>query len=148
MIRYTLKCANDHRFESWFRSAEDYEAQTARGLVGCPDCGETRVGKAMMAPQVCTAREEAPAGPPPPVPAQTAPTPEQIEQAIAKLRAEVEANSDYVGLEFAAEARRMHEGAAPPRAIYGETKPDEARKLIEDGVPVLPLPFTPRRKMN
>jgi hypothetical protein len=76
------------------------------------------------------------------------PSPEQIEQAVAKLRAEVEANSDYVGVEFAAEARKIHEGEAPARAIYGEAKLDEAKALIEDGVPVLPLPFTPKRKMN
>ncbi len=71
-----------------------------------------------------------------------------IEKAMAALRAQVEANSDYVGMNFVTEARKMHEGTAPERAIYGEAKPEDAKKLIEDGVPVAPLPFMPRRKAN
>jgi hypothetical protein len=64
------------------------------------------------------------------------------------MRRKVEENSEYVGMNFAAEARAIHEGAAPERSIYGETKPDEARALIEDGIPVAPLPFMPARKTN
>ena len=63
-------------------------------------------------------------------------------------RAEVEANSDYVGKNFVTEARKMHEGTATPRAIHGEARLDEAKKLVEDGVPVMPLPFLPPRKLN
>ncbi len=80
-----------------------------------------------------------------------APPPEvraEIEAEIAKLRAKVEAESDYVGEDFAKEARAMHLGEAPERAIYGETKLEDAKELIEDGVPVMPLPFTPTRKVN
>lgn len=147
MIRYTLKCSNDHRFESWFRSAETFDDQCTRGLVSCPDCGSPKVSKAIMAPRVRPARftpETSPQSDAPDHP----PTPEQMETAIAKLRAEVEANSDDVGTEFASEARKIHTGEAPERAIHGEAKPDEARALIEDGIPVLPLPFKPKRKMN
>jgi hypothetical protein len=72
----------------------------------------------------------------------------EIEAAIAALRRQIEENSEYVGLNFAAEARQMHEGDSPVRAIHGEARPDEARKLIEDGVPVAPLPFLPTRKVN
>ena len=72
----------------------------------------------------------------------------ELEQALAALRRQVEENSEYVGGSFAAEARRIHEGEAPERAIYGEAKPDEARQLIEDGVQIAPLPFLPRRKAN
>ncbi len=64
------------------------------------------------------------------------------------MRRQVEENSDYVGLNFVAEARKMHDGTTPARSIYGEAKPDEARQLIEDGVPVTPLPFMPSRKTN
>lgn len=70
------------------------------------------------------------------------------ETALAALKKQVEDNSDYVGLNFAAQARDMHDGVVPERAIYGEAKPEEARKLIEDGVPVTPLPFVPGRKSN
>ena len=71
-----------------------------------------------------------------------------MEQAFAAMRREVEANSEYVGLNFAAEARRMHDGTTAARSIYGEAKPADARQLIEDGVQVLPLPFMPGRKVN
>ena len=71
-----------------------------------------------------------------------------LEKALAAMRREIEASSEYVGKEFASEARRIHGGEAPERAIYGEVRPEEARALVEEGVPVAPLPFTPRRKMN
>ena len=70
------------------------------------------------------------------------------EQKLAEMRREVEQNSEYVGMKFADQARAMHDGDTPNRAIYGEAKPAEAKKLIEDGVPVLPLPFMPGRKVN
>ncbi|MCA0044087.1 DUF1178 family protein [Celeribacter litoreus] len=154
MIRYALKCSHQHQFESWFRSAEDFDTLNAQGQVSCPQCGETNVTKAIMAPQVRTKdaaqspqeTEETTSAPAAPAPSE--PTPEQIEQAISQMRAEVEANSDYVGMNFASEARKMHEGETPNRAIYGEAKLDEAKALLEDGIPVLPLPFTPKRKMN
>ena len=70
------------------------------------------------------------------------------ERAIAKMKSEIEANSDYVGMNFAAEARAIHDGDAPARSIYGEAKPADAKALLEDGVAVAPLPFTPTRKSN
>lgn len=76
-----------------------------------------------------------------------APDPKLVE-AIQTLRDHVEKNSDYVGKKFAEEARAMHEGDTPHRPIYGEAKTEEAKKLIEDGVPALPLPFIPRQKTN
>ncbi len=141
MIRYALTCAAKHDFESWFQSSAAYDRLAAQGRVTCPDCGSADVRKAMMAPAVSGAdRRAAPDAAPPP--------PAEIERALAALRRQVEENSDYVGLNFAAEARRIHQGEAPERSIYGEARPDEARRLIEDGVPVAPLPFVPRRKTN
>jgi hypothetical protein len=144
MIRYSLTCAADHDFESWFQSSAAYDRLVETGRVACPACGSTTVRKALMAPAVQAAKRmpepaERPAAPP---------SPAEIERAIAEMRKQVEENSDYVGLNFAAEARRIHAGEAPERSIYGEARPDEARKLVEDGVPVAPLPFVPRRKTN
>jgi hypothetical protein len=98
------------------------------------------VGKALMAPALRQGGDGAAADRPAP--------PSDLETALAALRRQVEENSDYVGLNFAAEARRIHAGDAPERSIYGEARADEARRLIEDGVPVAPLPFVPRRKAN
>ena len=164
MISYSLKCKNDHRFDSWFQSADAFDKLNAAGMVTCAVCGDTSISKAMMAPRVRPARsaatqpqhEETPTAPAPAAPATPAPATfgpltapaSPAEQALQELRTYVEANSDYVGKDFATEARAMHEGATPERAIYGEAKLEEAKALIEDGVPVAPLPFNPTRKTN
>ncbi len=136
MIRYNLRCENGHEFDSWFRSSDGFETMRAAGQVGCAICGNAKVEKALMAPAVPAER-----------PSLTAPQ-SDIETALDRLRQHVEQNSDYVGLSFADEARAMHEGRSPTRAIHGEARPDEARALVEDGVPVMPLPFRPRQKAN
>jgi hypothetical protein len=144
MIRFSLRCANGHSFDSWFRSGEAFDTLVAAGQVACMDCGETKVEKSLMAPFVT----EKAARPTPDMPGPLTSPQSERDKAIAALKAKVEATSDYVGLSFAAEARAMHLGEKPERAIYGEARPDEARKLIEDGIPVAPLPFTPTRKAN
>lgn len=146
MIQFTLKCPEGHRFDSWFKSAEAYETLKAAGHVSCAVCGSGEIEKAMMAPRVRPSRKSAAKGEEKAGALSQPASP--AEQALAKLKAHVEANSDYVGLEFASEARAMHSGDVPERAIHGEAKPEEARKLIEEGVPVTPLPFRPGRKTN
>ena len=145
MIRYSLTCTKDHAFDSWFQSASAYDALRAAGHVACPMCGDGAIKKTLMAPTVHPARN-AGAGPN----AKSALTQPQnaMESAFAEMRKQVEDNSEYVGLNFVTEARRMHEGTIDERAIYGEAKADEARALIEEGVPVAPLPFMPTRKTN
>ena len=138
MIRYDLKCDKDHSFDSWFASADAFEALQKTGHLTCPECGSTKVEKSLMAPKVRSSRKAASLSK-----AET-----EKEKALAKIRDEVEKNSDYVGMNFAAQARAMHDGDAPARPIYGEAKLEEAKSLIEDGVPVAPLPFTPKAKTN
>lgn len=139
MIQYTLKCDHDHSFESWFKSAEAFEKLKVNGMVCCSICGSNRVDKAIMAPRVTTSKQQVPS---------LKTSNSTAEQALKDLRSYVEKNSHYVGKDFAKEAREMHEGKSPERSIYGEAKPAEAKKLIEDGIPVTPLPFSPKRKSN
>ncbi|MGA1613135.1 MAG: DUF1178 family protein [Lutimaribacter sp.] len=157
MIQFSLKCAEGHRFDSWFQSASAFEKLQGAGMVSCAICGSGSVEKALMAPRVRPARQAAEAAQPPaPAPGAAAPVApgaltrpaSPVEQQLAELRRKIEQNSDYVGMNFAKEARAMHDGTAPERAIYGEARPDEARKLLEDGIPVAPLPFIPGRKTN
>ena len=145
MIQFTLRCDNDHRFDSWFQSAAAFDKLNSSGMVACAVCGSANVDKAVMAPSVQASRSKA-ARPSPEGALTNAPNP--AEQALAALKKKVEENSEYVGMNFVREARDIHDGLAPERPIYGEAKPDEARKLIEDGVPVAPLPFVPGRKSN
>lgn len=148
MIRFALKCENDHRFESWFQSNAAFDALLVRAMVTCPDCASTVIEKELMAPKVrSSGKAVPPATTEPAQPMTNAPDPELV-AAIQKLRAHVEKNSDYVGADFVSEARAMHDGDKPMRAIYGEARAEDARKLIVDGVPAMPLPFIPRQKTN
>jgi len=133
MILYDLKCSNGHEFDSWFSSAADFDKLVRGNLLSCVVCGDTVIEKAVMAPRVSAGRNTKLVPDTPPA------------EAVAKLRETVEKNADNVGRDFAAEARRIHEGEAPERAIYGEARIDEAKSLIEDGVPVLPLPWSSRK---
>ena len=149
MIRYTLKCGQEHSFESWFKSAAAFDTLLNTGMLTCPTCGSDQVEKTLMAPKVQSTRNAAPV--PTPIQVENTMTniPEpKLAEAIKKLKDHVEKTSDYVGNKFAEEARAMHLGDTPHRPIYGEAKAEDAKKLIEDGVPALPLPFIPRQKTN
>jgi hypothetical protein len=149
MIHYTLRCTDGHEFDSWFNSSASFELQAKRDLLECPHCGSTKVDRALMAPNVprkgrITA-DPAPPSAPAPAPAVAAQQiPDEVRAMLQKLRAEVEKNCDYVGGSFAEEARKIHKGDAAPRAIYGETAPDEAEALAEEGVAFSRIPWVPR----
>ncbi|MFQ5621788.1 MAG: DUF1178 family protein [Paracoccaceae bacterium] len=140
MIRYSLKCSIGHSFDSWFASGEAFEKLVGAGSVCCAVCGDTDIQKAIMAPRVLTGGQPEDESPPslrgPASPA---------EQALAEIRRKIEAHSENVGRRFAEEARAIHEGLAPKRSIYGEARIEEAKALIEEGVPVAPLPWSSRR---
>tara|TARA_R110002110_G_scaffold107622_6_gene269212 strand:- start:188 stop:646 length:459 start_codon:yes stop_codon:yes gene_type:complete len=152
MIRYALSCEKDHEFDGWFSSSEGFEAQAAMGDVLCPWCGSTDIRKALMAPSIGKSIGKnggkgsmAKAG-------GVAPNEiaREMSKAMRALKAHVEKNFDYVGGQFADEARRIHYGETETRkhGIYGEATPDEARELIEEGVEVAPLPVLPRSRTN
>jgi len=150
MIRYTLSCDKGHGFDSWFQNAAAFDALAASKQLACPVCGAVKIEKSLMAPAVRPGLIAKPDGPTPASAARpnlSAPGSE-LEAKLAELRRQVEAKSEYVGMNFVTEARRIHDGSAPERSIYGEAKPEEARKLLEEGVPVAPLPFLPGRKVN
>lgn len=140
MIRYALVCDEAHEFEAWFRNSEDFDIQSERGLVECPICGSIHVKKAIMAPAVSSSTRK------------TDNSQKMMMEMAGKLRSHIAKNFDYVGDKFASEARAMHEGDKPERAIYGETTPEETKALKEEGVPCAPLPDalvpTPAKKVN
>jgi hypothetical protein len=137
MMHLSLVCEKAHEFEGWFRSNEDFDAQSARSFVSCPHCGSTKVERALMAPAVSTGRKHEQmtlaAG------AEQRKLMAEMKQMAQKLRE----NSENVGPRFAEEARRIHFGEAEARSIYGEASVDEVRSLAEDGVGFMPLPAFP-----
>lgn len=172
MIRFTLACDDGHEFEGWFRNAGDFDTQADAGHVSCPMCGGTDVRKALMAPNVSTSRskvargdvvEASPqsdenSGAQPndaaateggeAVPTIAVNDPRQAEfvEVLRKLRDTVVQNTENVGKGFAEEARKMHYGEAKKRGIHGETNPQEAHELREEGIDILPLPGLPEDK--
>lgn len=159
MIVFDLACIEGHRFEGWFGSSADYEDQRERGLLSCPTCGASDVSKAPMAPAVPAkgnSRQEV-------LPPETrvpearamanspmAPEMEKALAALAKAQAEALKNSTWVGDKFAEETRKMHYGERDEAPIHGQASLAEAKALIEEGVPVAPLPFpvAPPDKLN
>jgi hypothetical protein len=171
MIHYDLRCGEGHTFDSWFRSSAAFDQQAAAGLVDCPFCASTNVTRAIMAPRLnrgvaappqensgsadtkveskavstpaggggtaMPAGQEVAASVPPSMP-------DEVRAVLQRLRAEVEQRCDYVGGRFADEARAMHHGEQPRRSIYGETTPDEAEAMAEEGIEVARIPWVPR----
>jgi len=158
MIVFNLGCRHGHRFDGWFGSADDYVSQQARDLLECPVCGDREIVKHLSAPRLNLGAgtavepatpadaESADAGVP-----MTAEAAEPTRMLVAQkafyqqMRAMLE-RSDDVGERFAEEARKIHYKETPERQIHGVASRDEAIELLEEGVSVLPLPFTVRRK--
>ncbi len=143
MILFDLKCGGGHVFEAWFKSGASYEDQRAAGLVTCPVCGDSDVGKAVMAPNVGAKGNRAAA----------TPGPAALKAAIAALasaQAEAIKESRWVGTAFADTARAMHSGDTPTTAIHGQATREEAKALVDEGVPVAPLliPVVPPEAVN
>jgi hypothetical protein len=161
MILYRLRCKKGHEFEAWFADSAAFDRQEKRGMLSCAHCGTSKVAKAMMAPSVvkrskrrvaASKAEEAPAEKASEAPAPAAQAkPEthrvaahrELATAMRKLRAEIEAKSEYVGPRFSEEARKIHYEEVPARGIHGEATTEEAKALREEGIEFYPLPILP-----
>ena len=122
MILYNLTCSSGHEFEAWFRNGDAYTEQVASGAVSCPDCGATHVRKAPMAPSLGKGVAKR-------------------QDALAQLRELVESQFENVGGNFAETARQIHYGETEARPIYGEATAEEVKDLLDEEIPVLPLPI-------
>jgi hypothetical protein len=161
MIVFDLKCRKEHVFEAWFPDSASFAGQVEAGKVLCPVCGSRKVAKALMAPNVVSTKGRAPAAPPRAGDAGTAAEPGtaaeagavavaesakagELRRLLRGLRSHVEQNCDYVGPQFAEEARKIHYGETDPRGIYGETSDTEAKALEDEGIEVARVPWLPR----
>jgi hypothetical protein len=143
MIKYCLSCSAGHEFESWFRAIGDYDTQWQSGLIVCPICGSKEITKLPMAPAVLTGRGSESL----PKPSSERPEIDHAEAAaLGTLRAfkqSVIENTEDVGSRFADEARKIHFGEAKERRIRGNSTAEEAKEMLEDGVPFGILPLLP-----
>ncbi|MDA0704696.1 MAG: DUF1178 family protein [Proteobacteria bacterium] len=149
MIVFDLNCSQGHSFEGWFKDGAEFTSQRRRKLVVCPACGDTKVDRALSAPRVNRGTSRASASAvagssgktPQKAVAGDGPTPEAIKAAMLQLRKYVETNADYVGERFPEEARKIHNGEADARGIYGEASEEDAEALREEGVEVQRVPW-------
>ena len=129
MIVFDLRClASDDRFEAWFRSNADFEQQLEQRLVQCPFCASSDIAKAPMAPML----------------------PKSDSTELAELQAELLRESRWVGDRFADTARSMHLGEIETEQVHGEASIEQARSLVDEGVPIAPLPLSvvPPKQLN
>jgi hypothetical protein len=162
MIHYDLRCSQDHSFDGWFKDSAAFERLAKRGLIECPHCGDVKVDRALMRPAVAK-REGTPVPPHESAPQpsssqqpssspQTGPSaavaggelPAHMRAMLQRMRAEIERNCDYVGPQFAEEARKIHRGESDKRGIYGEASPEQAEALADEGIEVSRIPWVPR----
>ena len=138
MIVFELICADRHRFEGWFASAEDFETQKAHGLLSCPVCSDSSIEKLL------TAKIGRPESDAPVESARQDPAPATRPRSAQEMIDAILLNSENVGKEFPAEARRIHRKEVRERSIRGVATRDETRELLEEGIAVMPLPIPPR----
>jgi len=138
MIRFSLVCDQDHDFDGWFSSSDDFDKQKKRGLIACPLCDSTKVSKSLMAPSVSTGRSKD---------AMAVATVDahrrELVQKMRELRNEITSNAEDVGRKFPEEARKIHYGETEERGIYGEANREEVESLLDEGVEIAPLPPVP-----
>lgn len=127
-----LRCAHEHRFEGWFASDDDFESQVARGLVGCPACGDSDIVKLPSAPRLNVSGVKEEGGPRDHLAAVQAAALQAVRQLMSR--------TEDVGERFPEEARRIHYGETEARGIRGRASAEDAQALRDEGIEVVSLP--------
>lgn len=138
MIVYDLVCSLEHKFEGWFPASGDFALQQERGLLECPICGDRQIARVPSAARISRELGDAPAPP------GSRPPVGHFQQFLRWIHH----NFEDVGPRFPDEARRIHYGESPERRIRGQASREEVESLVDEGVPVLPLPALPRSDLN
>ena len=145
MILYNLQCRDcGHGFEAWFRDSRSFDDQVAEGALACASCAGDRVEKAIMAPRLSPSAPKNQKAPDAPAGKKAVMVAKKAREAMKELRRAVEENCDYVGMEFAEEARRIHYGETEERGIYGEASGEEHEKLRDEGIDAHRIPWIDR----
>jgi hypothetical protein len=143
---FNLACDHDHRFEGWFGSSGDFDAQLGNGLLECPLCGSREVRKMPAAPRLNLSSPPPDAGPSPAPAPQDRPTAQEAQAMFVRMARHLVENTEDVGDRFAEEARRIHYRESPERSIRGIASREEARELSEEGIEVFAFPLPPMAK--
>ena len=135
MIKYNLKCQNDHEFESWFSNSKEYDKLNKKGLLECIFCSSKKINKSLMAPTILNLKVKD----------------KKIEtnndefkkktNKLLNLRKYIEKNFDYVGKDFSKKVREVYYDKKNKKTIYGTTTPKEREELSEEGIDLLSIPW-------
>ena len=135
MIKYSLKCHNDHEFESWFSNSKEFEKLNKKSLLECIFCSSKKINKSIMAPTILNSKEKD---------YKT----EIINQdfkneknKLLNLRKYIEKNFDYVGKDFGKKVREVYYDEKSKKAIYGTITPEEREELADEGIDLLSIPW-------
>ncbi len=135
MIIFNLNClVCNYNFEGWFESSKEFVKQKKNNLINCPSCNSSKVKKALMAPNVAKKSNTI-----------DKKTKKTIASNISKLKKMVEKNFDYVGDNFSEEAKKIKYGESKDRSIYGEASLEQTKELLDEGIDILPLPFSSKK---
>lgn len=153
MIIYDLCCDVEHRFEGWFRDVADFSAQRGAGHLTCPICDSSVVRRVPSAVALAKGARPgndgaAPGTPPRGITAALPPSATQILAAYRQFITVLKANSEDVGSGFAEEARRIHSGEHPERAIHGQATAEECARLAYEGIDFVRLPAVGEEELN
>jgi hypothetical protein len=136
---FNLSCDNEHSFEGWFASAEDFDRQHEARLVECPVCGSHAVRKLLSAPRInlgAASPQEQPGKQ-----EVTMPNDATMQGLLLQMARHIQASTEDVGEGFPEEARRIHYNEAPKRSIRGMASREQATELADEGIDVIPVPF-------
>ena len=135
MIKYNLKCHNDHEFESWFSNSKEFEKLNKKRLLECIFCSSKKINKSIMAPTILNSKEKN---------NQTEMINKDLKDEknkLLNLRKFIETNFDYVGKDFGKKVREVYYDKKSKKAIYGTTSPEEREELAEEGIDLLSIPW-------
>ena len=140
MILYDLKCENEHIFEVWFASSNQYEKQNKKKLINCPFCNSTKIRKAIMAPNLKGTKKNNKSFEQKKIEEEN----KNFNKKLKEFKKFIENNTEDVGKNFTEEAKKIYYGEKKSRPIRGETTKEQAKELIEEGVPIAKLPWSSR----
>ena len=135
MIKYNLKCKNNHEFESWFSNSEEFDKLNKKDLLECIYCSSKKISKSIMSPRISNLNTKQ----------------EQVnlinrdikneKDQLLRLRKYIEKNFDFVGKDFSKKVREIYYDNNSKKAIYGTTTPEERAELAEEGIDLLSIPW-------
>ncbi len=135
MIKYNLKCHNDHEFESWFSNSKEYDNLNKKGLLECIFCSSKKINKSIMSPTIFNSKEKN---------KRIEATNENFKDKknkLLNLRKYIEKNFDYVGNDFSKKVREVYYDKKSKKSIYGTTTTKEREELAEEGIDLISIPW-------